>query len=815
MKTKRPKLIVALFALIFAINTAYAGEESNTPKTGTITGKVLDASTLRPMEYVNVAVYRFADSALLTGSITTPEGSFNIGKIPYGDYYLKISFLGFNELKTKKISVNQEVPVNNLGDIRLSASQLDLGAVSVTAEKSKVEYQIDKRVINVDQQTVARGGSAVNVLENTPSVQVDPQGNLTLRGSSDYIVLIDGKPSPIKGSDALKQINAATIKQIEVITNPSAKYDSEGQAGIINVIRKKEALQGLSSSLNTSLGTTDKYTGNGIVNYRTGKVNLFAGVDYSDNLYRADITLNNISYLETGKQVLQESAHQFYNNDNLSGRAGFDFDVNDKNSLSLSGSYGVQGYDQGTNANYNNRFGASDQRYFNSSSNYLDVTGKVISLNADYQHKFGENHTLSVTNYYFSWDGRDENNLNELITDENYNETGIKSKLNYVKDNHNFQYRLNVDYKRPIKSGTLEAGYQYRYEYRFEDMLFRNYLVESGEWITNDNFTYQLDYYNNINSGYATYSGKIAGIGYMAGLRTEYFTRKITFTNDPLTYNFNKFMLYPSLHLSKSFKDKHQLQASYSRRINRPQPWLLNKTPGFIDPYNIFQGSPYLEPEYTDAFELNYRFMQKIVTLSVQTYFRNTTNSLNTSRTLREDGVMVHELINADSQQSYGVETGLDFNLAKWWQLSTGFNLYHYTIEATIDNSRTNRSTNSWDARVINNFNLKWGTRLQAVVYMQGAGIDASGNSGSFYVVNLAVNQPLLKGKANVGLSAENLFDSIRFHYTSKSAIYDNDYLIRAEGPVIRLTASYSFNNFQNKQRGRADDTSFKGGGAF
>ncbi len=815
MKTNRPKLIMALLALILTINTAFAGEDSNLPKTGTIAGRVLDAATLKPMEYVNVAVYRIADSSLLTGSITNPEGSFSIGKLSFGDYYLKISFLGFNEYKTGKVAIDQASPLSNLGDIKLTASQYDLGAVSVTAEKSKVEYQIDKRVINVDQQTVAKGGSAVNVLENTPSVQVDPQGNLTLRGSSDYIVLIDGKPSPVKGSDALKQINAASIKQIEVITNPSAKYDAEGQAGIINVIRKKEALQGLSGSLNTSLGTTDKYTANGLINYRTGKVNVFGGIDFADNKYRNDLTLNNISYLETGTQILSESAYQTYNNDNLSGRAGIDYDMNDKNSFSLSGSYGKQGFDQGTNATYNNRYGSPEISYYNSSSNYLDVTGDVLSLNADYQHKFGENHTLSVTNYYFSWDGRDENNLNELITNENYDETGVKSKLNYVKDNHNFQYRLNVDYKRPINSGTLETGVQYRYEYRFEDMLFRNYNVESDEWVTNDDFTYKLDYYNSIYSGYATYSGTVAGIGYMAGLRSEYFTREITFSNDPLAYNFNKFMLYPSLHFSKTFKDKHQFQASYSRRINRPQPWLLNKTPNFIDPYNIFIGSPYLEPEYTDAFELNYRFMQKIVTVSVQTYLRNTSNSLNTSRTLREDGIMVHELINADNQQSYGVELGLDFNLAKWWQLSTGGNIYHYTIATVIDNSRTDRSTNSWDARMINNFSLKWGTKLQTVLYVQGAGIDASGNSGSFYVVNLAVNQPFMKGKANIGLSAQNLFDSIKFHYTSTNKNYDNDYLIRAEGPVIMLTASYSFNNFQNKQRGRADDSSFKGGGAF
>jgi outer membrane receptor protein involved in Fe transport len=275
-------------------------------------------------------------------------------------------------------------------------------------------------------------------------------------------------------------------------------------------------------------------------------------------------------------------------------------------------------------------------------------------------------------------------------------------------------------------------------------------------------------------------------------------------------------MLYPSVHLTKTFKEKHQFQLSYSRRINRPQPWLLNKTPGYIDPYNIFQGSPELEPEFTDAFELNYRVIcNKVFTLSVQTYYRNTTNSFDTKRTLGADGIMVHELINADRSQSYGAEFGLDFNITKWWQLSTGTNLYHYSLDAQTNTSNEVRSTNTFDARIISNFSIKWGTRIQAIGYVRGPNIDAQGETGGFYTINLAVSQPIMKGKVNLGLSAQNLTNSIKFEYLASSDNYNNSYNIAAEGLVLQLTASYSFNNFQNKQRGRADDASFKGGGAF
>lgn len=809
------KRLLTLIVAVFLVSTGAATAKNPTPdvKEGSITGRIIDAATSQPMEYVNIALFRFADSSLITGTISDAAGNFKIEKIAAGDYYLRLSFLGFQDYFTGKTTVNPKLGVNNLGDIKLSVNAAELSGVAVVADRKKIEYQIDKRVINVSQDIVAKGGTAVNVLENTPSVQVDPQGNLTLRGSSDYVVLLDGKPSVMKGSDALKMINASSIKQIEVITNPSAKYEADGTAGIINIIQKKEKLQGVSGTANIGIGTLDKYSGNGLINYRKNKVNVFAGIDYAQNKYLSDITIDNKSFLENGTMVIHENVEQYNNNDNLSGKAGFDFDLNEKNSFTLSGTYGKQGYDQGAHARYSNSWDEQNVENYYLSNSDLDVTGNVTGATLDYIHRFGENHTLSFSNNFSSWDGADHNVVSEYSTNSEYGAQVLNSSLRYAKDNFNYQYRLNADYKKPVKTGTFEAGVQYRYEKRDDKNTFENLDVADNQWILNSLYTYDLDYKNDIYSGYATFSDTKWGIGYMLGLRSEYFTRTISFSNDEEPFSYDKFMFYPSVHLSKSFKEKHQFQLSYSRRINRPQPWLLNKTPGYIDPYNIFKGSPELEPEFTDAFELNYRLSYKIMSLSAQTYFRNTTNSFNTRRTLGEDGIMVHELINADNQQSYGVELGLDFTLTKWWQLSTGGDLYHYTLSADV-NSET-REANSFDARLISNFTLKYGTRIQAVGYVRGPGVDAQGETEGFYTVNLAVNQSLMKGKLNVGISAQNLFDSIKFDYTAKAENYDNTYAISTEGLALMFTASYTFNNFQNKQRGRADDASFKGGGAF
>ena len=813
-KTLLALLLASAFQLLM-IQHIKAGNMVPDPKGGSISGRIVDASSNQPMEYVSVALFRTSDSSLVTGAISNPDGKFKLEKISAGAYYLKISFLGFQNLQTDKIVISSKAMQNEMGDLKLTANTAELSGVSVVGERSKVEYKIDKRVINVGQDLVAQGGTAVNALENTPSVQVDAQGNVSLRGSYDYIVLIDGKPSVLKGSEALKQINAASIKQIEVITNPSAKYESDGKAGIINIIQKKEKMQGVSGTGSLSLGTRDKYSANGLVNYRKKKVNVFAGIDFAKNKYETDLEIRNLNFLETGTRHMDESITQYNNNDNLGGKAGIDYDLNEKNAFTLSGNYGVQGYDNGASAKYNSYTEGSEQKYWYSSNNTTDVAGRVAGLNLDYTHKFGENHSLSVSNYYSSWDGEDENLLTEYTTDENYEPISTNSSLTYKKDNFNFQYRLNADYKRMINTGTLEAGFQYRYEFRKDDYVFKNLDTESNEWVVNPMYTYKLDYDNDIYSGYVTFSDTKWGIGYMLGLRSEYFTRTISFSNDEVPYNYDKFMLYPSIHLTKSIKEKHQFQLSYSRRINRPQPWVLNKTPGYIDPYNIFQGSPELEPEFTDAFEFNYRLSYKIMSLSAQTYYRNTTNCFNTRRTLQDDGVMVHELINANSQQSYGTEIGFNFNFTKWWQLSTSANVYHYTLDADISSGETTRSSNSWDGRLISSFSLKKGTRLQGVFYMRGPQMDAQGESDGFYTVNLGASQQVLKGKLNLGVSAENIFNSIKFDYSASGVNYDNTYSIAVEGLVLRVTASYTFNNFQNKQRGRADDASFKGGGAF
>lgn len=807
-------LVLAIQSIsIFKSAGATLAETGESP-ISRISGKIVDKKSSQPLEYVSVAVYRTSDSTLVSGTISDTQGNFQLEKIDTGNYFLKLSFIGYEDGFSQNVEISRNSKLKDLGTIAISEVSTEINEVVVTGEARRVEYKIDKRIINVDKDLTAKGGTAVDVLENTPSVQVDPQGNLTLRGSSEYVVLIDGKPSIVKGSDALKQISSSAIKQIEVITNPSAKYDSDGKAGIINVVMKKEKMQGFNGNMNISYGNYDKETANATLNYRKNKVNLFGGFDYADNTYSNTIRIDNKTFFPDETINLGGSVYQFNQNQNKNIRGGFDFDINEKNSLSLSGNVGRQGYDNGNNSKGTNSSTSRPNTFYSKTSNYMDVTGDVAGVNFDYTHKFADNHKISFSNSYSSWTGLDDDKMSVWYTDSTFGEENLNSSLHFTKDNYNYQDRINIDYSRPLFKGTFETGVQFRYEYRNEDFVFNNYDIQTKEWIQNDTFTYELNYNNTIYSGYATYSNKVLGIAYQLGLRSEYFMRTIDISNEDGPIEYNKFMFYPSLHLSKEFNEKNSMQLSYSRRINRPQPWLLNNTPSFIDQYNIFMGSPYLIPEYTDGFELNYRTVFEKITLSAQTYYKNTTNWFTAVRLMDENGVMCHKLTNAESNQTYGAELGVDIKLFKWWQLNLNTNVYNYKVETKIASTVKEQSTNTWDARFVNNFTLKWGTKIQGVAYYRGPNVDAMGENSSYYFVNLAVSQSVLKDKVNLSLSGRNLVPC-KFVYSTSTSQFDNHYNIDFEGPSFMASISYNFNNFQNKQRGRRDDLDFKGGGGF
>ena len=339
MEMKKILIVLCLMIFAYSVDAQPPGgmdkEAMKNARVAVIKGKIMDAETDSPVEFASVALYSLKDSSLITGVISGSDGSFTLKELPFGKYYIVAKFMGYDQLKRNEIMLTPRQITSDLGNLSLKQSARELDEVEIVADQAHVEYRIDRKVINVGQDINAATGTAVDILENTPSVNVDIDGNVSLRGSSNFTVLIDGKPSPLSGSDALQQIPASAIRNIELITNPSAKYDPDGMAGIINIVSKKNALRGLSGIVNATLGTGDKYSGDFLLNYKMDKLNVYAGATYRDQTFGGEMN----SVKEYYNTLTDESSYDesFGTRDRIRSsnefKLGMDYSINDKNSI--------------------------------------------------------------------------------------------------------------------------------------------------------------------------------------------------------------------------------------------------------------------------------------------------------------------------------------------------------------------------------------------------------------------------------------------------------------------------------------------------
>ena len=813
MKTIRQLtlLLIAIFAFISTASGAAAIMTDNI-KLGAINGKVIDAETKKPIEYANVRLFSLKDSSLVTGTITSVDGLFSLKKIPVGEYYIEISFIGFEKL-VKKLSITKEKLEFTLEDIILSAQSQHLDDVTIVGEKTHVKYEIDKQVINVGKDATAAGGSAVEVLENTPSVQVNADGDVSLRGSQDFTVLINGKPTQLSGTDALKQVPASSIEKIELITNPSAKYEAEGISGIINIITKKNTMMGFNGLINSTIGTGHKYSTNGTFNFRKKKLNLFTGFEFLENHNSTDIDQASVAFNATDNYYQNGSIHTVNMQDAMLFTLGFDYDINAKNSLSIQGKAGRRGYDNKSEATSNESTDLNPEKIYKDSYKYFDVYGDVMEYTIDYKNQIGENHEFMLAGHYQSWNGYDAEDLRATI------DNVIDEKHFYKKDDWNYGVRVNADYKRPLgKKGALETGYQFKFNDRYEELNFDNYNANTGELVRDAIFSNDLHYYRYIHAGYVTYSSEFKGFKYKVGIRGEYTNRRINIETEA-TEEQNYIMnnqpdWFPSVHISRDFKNDHSLQASYSRRISRPSAWLLNNNPRYFDANNIFYGSPDLVPQFTDSYELNYRKPFKKVFVSVQTYYRYTTNGFTQERKRNEaTNKFEHRLINNNNLQAMGAELMNSIDVTKWLKVNIGGNLFNRKEEGIVDGKEQSISDFTWNAFMNANFNLKQGTKLQLSAYYSAKEEDLYGQRTPIYVFNLGANKSFFKGKLTAGISARDVLNTLKFKYKTRDGLGSSKYTIEPEGPVVSLNLSYRINNFKNKQRGKQDDSEYNGNG--
>ncbi len=785
---------------------------SQMPPEGILKGVISDSQSGVPMEYANVVVFSMKDSSIVAGTVTGTDGSFTLEKVPFGRFYVVANFIGFDKFTISDLRITPKEKVVDLGQIKLKSSSSNLQGVEISAEKEHIEYQIDKKVVNVSQDVMAQGGTAVTALENTPSVQVDIEGNVSLRGSSSFTVLIDGRPSVLTGSDALQQIPASNIEKIEIITNPSAKYDPDGVAGIINVIMKEQKQRGFNGVANVSVGSGDKYSADFLLNYRIKKFNLFGGMDYRDFNFGGSRESKQANFLYNTTTDLYDTSFRNSTGSRAHNRGGFglqaggDYFISKATTLSVIGRLGDYKFDGGGKSNMHlfTRPVIIDQYKY--SSNDSKREGGLYSGNINFQHKFKDlGHQLDANVYFSSRSGSDTDDQDEYFTDSSWN---INDSVPYLirtsEESEETEFRLKIDYARPIgKNGKLEAGFQSRIENETEDYNFEKYDYTTNLFVNDTLYTNNMDFSDNVHSLYGIYSNSYKNFGYQLGLRGEYTYRNIKNFQSENPSVIDKLDYFPTIHLSQKLKNDDQILASYTRRIQRPGGRELDPFISYMDAYNRRQGNPDLLPEYTDSYELSYqkRLFGAFVTL--EGYYRVTNGKITETQFLQEDGIMHHTFKNLTSDFSLGAEMMITSEIAKWFELSLTGNVYNYRIEGNIDNQNIDESSTNWNSRLNGTFRLPKEFRFQLTSMYNGPSVAAQGTTEGFWVTNIALRKDFFERKLSATFSIRDMFKTARRATTSSGEgfyAYDS---FKREAPVFMLNLSYKINNYKQKQEKR------------
>lgn len=799
-----------LFAVFVFMLTGFTSAFSIQPDTrGTIKAIIVDAKTNAPIEYASVTLHKASDSSAVGGSATGLGGELLIPNVPEGDYFVKVSFIGYEKTIVPNVKITQSKKDVSLGTVKINPAAVTMNTVNVVGEKATEEYKLDKRVINVSKDNNAAGGTALDVLQNHPSIQVDQSGNVLLRGSSNFTVLVNGRPGVLQGSDALRQIPANIVDNIELITNPSAKYDAEGSAGIINIITKSIAVDNVSGIFNGGVGARDKYNGDGSFSYKSNGFGFSGSADYRKFSNTNIQVYDRYSNTQTFNTHTNANIRQLFGRENYSGKLGVDYNFSPTTGLTFSASYGV--FDFGGNFILD----AKDQpNIFNPTINYttnfetLDVTAKYFQSIFYFSHQFApKTDEISLEAVYTNLSQPQSRIGKEYTTDSNFENRSLqpnsKDFSNDTKRNDG-RIKLNYSYKFSDVS-KLETGFQFNLAYRNFDFVNKLFNWNTNMWEVNPVYTNYFDFRNNIYSAFLTYSNNFSplGVDFQLGLRAEQTDRLLKQVTLGKDFAYNQTHLFPSVFLQKKIDAAQQIQFNYSRRINRPNEGFLNPFPNYSDQYAYVVGNPDLLPEMINSFELNYQnTLSSGIFLSAQTYYRNSTDNITQTSVIGNDGRIILSFGNVAKTYSVGTELAASIPVAVWFRLDPAVNLFQTGLEGNLGGLSYKTDNFQWSSRLRATLYFSASTRFQMNLNYFGRQITLQGDVDPIFSFSASVRQELFDKSLIVTASAQNLFNTGKVNVFSNAGSGTNIFInVRPEAPVFNITLSYNFNNFKNTSK--------------
>lgn len=789
---------------------------------GNIKGKVVDGNTGEPMEFVNVTVRPVgSDKALPQGVVTNEKGDFIITNVPAGKYIVKLSYIGY-VAALKNVALTGKAASADMGEIVLSENENVLSEVEVVGMRSQMRFDLDKKVFNVDQDIAAAGASASEILETIPSVEVDNEGEVSLRGNSSVTIWINGKPSGLSSDNRaqiLEQLPAESIEKIEIITNPSARYSPEGTAGIINIVLKQNRQGGYYGSAQAGANTRGGYNVSGSFNYNNSRWDTYGSVGFR----RRKNDTNNDSYRTyTDDTFLESKKRGTRDNHNVFLRAGATYYLTQQDHLYITG-FGMFG--KGNSRSVTNYTSDAPGEFLESiNANRMDSKNRGGNVELGYMHKFGESHTLDLSASFNTWH-MPRNSLymqkseypDAELPDETYTEESWQrqdSKIN--SDNWEFQADYVNQFSKAMK---LEAGYKGTLGRNNSPVTTYSGPTEEGMVIDPEYYN-KFNYRQDIQALYASVGGRFGDFNFQGGLRGEYWhleTKSLGYMQDDKdvkAYTTDKFALFPSAFVSYSLPQGNELQVNYTRRIQRPWGGQLNSFVNISDPTNISYGNPYLQPQYSNSFELNYIKTWDMHMLSLSGYYRSTDNVIQRISFIR-NGVMNTTYDNVSKSASTGAELVVKDRFFKILELTTTVNLFYYKLDGfsylpvDADKPVAGKSQDnlSWNIRAMASVMLPWGISLQVRGGYNAKQITAQGYREPMYRMDAGVKKSF--NKWSVSINMRDILNSRSWHGFTNGENFTQESKSWGSGRTANFTVSYSFGNMKakkNKKEMKEDD---------
>lgn len=823
-------------SLLFFTSLIYSQRPQGQPageSTGpiTISGTVLDSESGEPLEYATLILQSVTNPETVTGGITDAKGKFSV-EAPAGKYNARVEFISYKTYVLDNQTFNDD---KDLGVIRLSVNVEQLEGIEVVGEKTTVEVRLDKKIYNIGKDLTTSGATISDALSNVPSVNVDVEGAISLRGNENVRVLINGKPSALAGfgsTDALRQLPADAIDKVEVITSPSARYDAEGTAGILNIILKKEKTLGFNGSVNTYIGhpTSSGITAN--ANIRTDKFNIFNTTGYRYRDAPGNAFFNNTFTSGTFDRVIENRLYDRLNK-GINTNFGLEYFITEQSSI--TGSIFMR-FSDGEDETDNNT-----QRFIGSALDSSTLR-EELETEDDNSYQFSLNYVNNINDdgqkltADFQYSNSDEiknSTIEERIAIPNDDLVSLERIFENEVEN---ELLLQADYVLPLGDAQFEVGYRGTFEKSITDYQLDSLNQGTGQFITDETLTNKFSYDENVNAIYSQYGNKFGDFSFLLGLRLEntQLIGKLESDFDAaaledalgvdvdLNFDKNYLGLFPTINLIYELSEMENISIGFNRRINRPRGYFINPFPSRSSRTNIFQGNPDLDPAFSNAFDLGYLKRWEKITLTSSVYYQKETNSFQrvqeeTGQTTTDGIEIIRSIpINLSTNERYGGEAGILYNPAKWLRLNGSFNIFRFVEEGFFNGIDYGNENTSYFARFSSKVTLPAKIEWQTNGFYRGPSENSQTRSEGIFSLDLAFSKDILKNNGTISLNVSDLFNSRKRRSFTETEFFTSRSEFQWRQRATTLSFIYRFNqpkkrNGDRREGGEEEDGEFQG----